>query len=311
MLKAAERGAAIGATAAQIFSDNPTAWRRRAEPPAELAAFRERLAELDIGPLAIHAPYLVNLAGHDAILWERSVAALANELRVGAEYGARFVAVHVGSHRGHGREQGIRRLGEGIRRVLDEAPADGEGPLLVLENSAGTGDGIGSSVEDLVDILEAAARAGADGDRLGLCLDTAHLWGAGIDVADPAALDAVLRRVDAEAGPQRLAMVHLNDTRTLRGSRLDRHEHIGAGAIGASGLRHVLTHPRLAGVPTYLETPGMDVGYDAVNMDRVRLLLAGEALPDLPAEAFETRSSGSRSGPPGPEANAAARVRGA
>jgi deoxyribonuclease-4 len=299
LLMAAERAADIGATAAQIFSDNPVAWRRRAEPPPDLEAFRDRLAELDIGPLAIHAPYLINLAGSDEIFWERSIATLADELRVGARYGARFVAVHVGSHRGHGREQGVRRLGEGLRRVLDET-SGGDGPILVLENSAGSGDGIGSSVEDLVDILEAAARAGADGDRLGLCLDTAHLWGAGVDLADPDALDSVLRRLDGEAGPQRLAMVHLNDARTLRGSRLDRHEHIGAGTIGP-GLRHVLNHPRLAGVPTYLETPGMDTGYDAVNMDRVRLLMAGEALPDLPPEAFESRSSRSSSGPPAPD----------
>jgi deoxyribonuclease IV len=150
--------------------------------------------------------------------------------------------------------------------VLDDADGDDHvagsdassgrhDPLLVLENSAGGGDGVGSSIEDLVDILEAAARAGAAIDRLGFCLDTAHLWGAGVDVADPDAIDVTLDRFDAAVGADRLAMIHLNDARTVLGSRVDRHEHIAAGGIGRLGSRHLLTHPRLAGVPTYLETP--------------------------------------------------------
>jgi deoxyribonuclease IV len=297
LLKAADRAREVGATSIQIFTDNPTAWRRRQAPPPELPAFRRRLAEYGIGPLAIHAPYLINLCGGDPLFWERSIATLANELRVGALYGASFVNVHIGSHRGFGRAAGIERLAVGLRRVLEET-ADAAGPKLVLENGAGTGDGIGSGMEDLADILEAAERAGVPTERLGFCLDTAHLWGAGYDISQPTELDALLGWLDATIGPERLSMIHLNDARTFVGSRQDRHEHVGAGQIGSVGLRHLLLHPRLQQLPIYLETPGMDSGFDAVNMERVRMLMEDEPLPQLPPEAFELRGSGSRSAPP-------------
>ena len=296
--KAAERARAIGATAVQVFGDNPTAWRRRTEPPAGADVFRERLAHEDIGPVAIHASYLVNLAGGNEEFWERSIANMAHELRFGAHYAARFVNVHIGSHLGRGRDAGLERLGTGIRRTLEAVGDATDAPRLVLENSAGGGDGLGSTLEELALILEAAVSAGSDASRLGFCLDTAHLWGAGFEISRPDVLDGVLADFDRLVGPEMLAMVHLNDSRSPLGSRTDRHEHIGAGLIGAEGLRHVVCHPRLAAVPMYLETPGMDLGYDGVNMERVRLLLAGEPLPDLPPEAFEAKSSRSRTPPP-------------
>jgi deoxyribonuclease IV len=296
MLKAADRAREIGATAIQIFSDNPTSWRRRAEPPAELDEFMRRLAEYDIAPLAIHAPYLINLAGPRDDFWEHSCVTLAKELRVGARYGARFVVVHIGSHRGLARDEGLRRLAAGLRRVLDEGGEDG--PLLVLENSAGMGDGLGSAFTDLADVWQVAEDASVDLRRLGFCLDTAHLWGAGYGLDTPAGLDELLAEVDTHLGRERVVMLHLNDSRTTRGSRLDRHEHIGAGQIGYEGLRNLLCHPWLADLPTYLETPGMDTGYDAINLERVRLILAGEPLPELPPEAFSQRGSRSRSGSP-------------
>lgn len=306
LLKAADRAREIGATAVQIFTDNPTAWRRRSAPPPELAEFRDRLSEQGIGPLAIHAPYLINLCGSDPVFWEKSIATMANELRVGRLYGADFVNVHIGSHKGMGREAGIERLAAGLRRILEESNDD-DGPQLVLENGAGTGDGIGSSIEDLADILEAATVAAVPVDRLGFCLDTAHLWGAGYDIAQPAELDALLARLDSTLGRDRLSMIHLNDSRTVAGSRQDRHEHIGAGLIGARGLHHLLAHPRLASVPIYLETPGMDTGFDAVNMERVRMLLEDEPLPDLPPEAFNLRGSRSRTAPPASDAGSGGR----
>lgn len=304
LLKAADRARDIGASAIQIFTDNPTAWRRRQAPAAELDAFRRQLAENGIGPLAIHAPYLINLCGNDPRFWESSVATLANELHVGALYGAEFVNVHIGSHRGMGRKAGIARLAAGVASVFDRAP--GKSPRLVLENSAGTGDGVGSTIDDLADIAAAVDRAGVPRGRMGFCLDTAHLWGAGFDIARPEELDRLLDRLDASVGREQLAMLHLNDARMVLGSRMDRHEHIGGGQLGWPGLRHLLTHPRLIDLPMYLETPGMDVGYDAVNMERVRLLLSGEQLPDLPAEAFTLRGSRSRSAPPAPRPEDAA-----
>ncbi len=298
LAKAAERARAIGATAVQIFSDNPTAWRRRSEPPGDLDVFRERLAAADIGPVAIHAPYLINLAGGNGDFWERSVATMAHELRVGTRYGAAFVNVHTGSHVGKGADAGLGRLGDGIRGALEGVPD--ASTKLVLENSAGGGDGIGSTLEELSGVLEAALRAGAAQARLGFCLDTAHLWASGHEISRPDVLDAVLDDFDRLLGPEMLVMIHLNDARSPLGSRLDRHEHIGAGLIGAEGMRHLMQHPRLERVPMYLETPGMDAGYDGVNMDRVRLLFAGEPLPDLPADAFTIRNSRSRTAPRDP-----------
>ena len=301
MVKAVDRAREIGAEALQVFADNPTAWRRRSEPPAELAAFRERLSETDIRPVAIHASYLVNLAGPDEPFFGQSVAVLASELRAAPGFGARFVNVHVGSHRGAGIEAGITRLADGLVEVLAEVDDGPDAAMVVLENSAGSGYGLGTSVTELAAIADAIAARGVPARRVGFCIDTAHAWGAGMDLAEPAAIDAFLSDFAMRIGIDRLVMVHLNDSKSERGSRLDRHEHLGAGLIGARGLGHLLRHPALAHVAFYLETPGMDEGYDAINMARARDLAACRPLAELPPEALEVRGSRARSGPaPGP-----------
>ncbi len=291
--RAADRAGAIGATAIQVFADNPTAWRRRTEPPDDLDEFLRRLEAHGIRSLAIHAPYLINLAAADIDFREKSIHALASELRMGRAYGAHAVCVHVGSHVGQGLDRGIELVGGGLASALAEV-GDGPGlPIIALENSAGQGDGLGTSVEELAAIVDAAAAAGADASRIGVCLDTAHLWGAGYALDDPLAVDRLLADVDARLGPHRLRMLHLNDSKVACGSRRDRHAHIGAGMIGRTGLRHLLMHPRLALVPAYLETPGMDAGFDAINMDRVRRIITGEPFEELPPEeptASERRS---------------------
>jgi deoxyribonuclease-4 len=297
MVRAADRAAAIGASAIQVFTDNPTSWRRRPTLPAELPAFRDRLAAHDVAPLAIHAPYLVNLAGPEPVFFERSVAVLANELRVAETYGARFVNVHIGSHRGEGAEAGAARLAEGMREVQRRLDGAARDVTLVLENGSGGGFGLGATIEELVLIDQAAEAAGVDRDRVGFCFDTAHLWGAGYPIDTPAGVDDLLEAFDRALGLGRLRMVHLNDSRSERGSRADRHEHVGAGRIGADGLRRMLEHPGLGAVSYYLETPGMDEGYDEVNVQRVLDIAAGRPLAALPPEAFHVRSSRGRSAP--------------
>ena len=297
MVSAVDRIVAIGGRALQIFSDNPTAWRRRTEPPAEQAAFRARLEELGVGPIAIHAPYLVNLAGPDEELYRRSVEILASELAVAPGFGARYVNVHVGSHRGVGRDAGIARLGEGIERVFDLSPAGVDAPLLVLENSAGGGFAIGTTVEDLAAVVDAVAARGVDTSRIGFCLDTAHLWGFGYDMGDPGAIDQLLARIDTLMGLERVAMVHLNDSKAERGSRYDRHEHLGAGRIGIEGLGHLLGHPALARVPHFLETPGMEEGYDALNVTNALRIAAGLPIEPVPPEAMAVRGARGRTPP--------------
>ncbi len=302
MVRAVDRASEIGANALQIFGDNPTAWRRRAEPPREQAAFRERLLERDIRPVAIHAAYLVNLAGPDDGFFERSVEVLTNDLRSAPGFAASFVNVHTGSHRGAGVAAGTARIADGIARVIAETDGEPDGAVLVLENSAGGGFGIGTTVEELAGIAEAIAARGVADDRVGFCLDTAHAWGAGYHLSDPEVIDALLEGFDARIGIGRLKMLHLNDTKSDLGSRNDRHEHVGAGQIGEVGMAHLLRHPLLAGAAYYLETPGMDEGYDAINVARALALAEGRPLEPLPPGAMNVRGSRARSAPePEPE----------
>ena len=298
MVKAVERAHTIGATAIQVFGDNPTAWKRRSALPDELPRFRERLDTYDIAPLAVHASYLVNPAGSDPEFFERSCAVLRSELEVAAAYGARYLNVHIGSHLGAGAEAGAERVAEAVARALGRERHEEGAPVLVLENSSGGGNGLGSTAEELSLVLDAIERRGVDRAGVALCIDTAHLWGAGIDLRDVAATDAFLEELDRRAGIGRVVMSHLNDSRSELGSRSDRHEHVGAGQIGEAGLRHVVTHPRLEHVAFIVETPGMDEGYDAINVARVHDLVAGRPLATLPPEAFTIRGSRSRRAAP-------------
>ena len=291
MVAAVDRIADVGGGALQVFTDNPTSWHRRDGPPAEQAAFRARLVERGVGPIAIHAPYLVNLAGPEEELYRRSVELLVSELAVAPGFSARFVNVHVGSHRGAGRETGIVRLAEGLALVLAAAPRGPDAPLIVLENSAGGEFAVGTTVEDLADIVEACVVAGVDTGRIAFCLDTAHLWGFGYAIGEPDGVDDLLARVESLLGAGRIAMVHLNDSKAERGSRYDRHAHLGAGRIGVAGIHRWLTHPALAGVPHYLETPGMDEGYDEINVRNALRIAAGLAPEPLPPGAVRSRGS--------------------
>ena len=192
LMKAARRARQIGATALQIFSDNPTAWRRRPEPPARAPDFVAYLAAHDIAPVAIHSSYLINLAGSAEPFASQSRAGLLYEMQRAPAYGARYVNTHIGSHRGGGREAGIRRIVDNVNAVLAESP---EHVTLVLENSSGGGDNIGTRIEDLAAILEDIDPSLVS--RLAFCLDTAHLWGAGHDIATAAGAIQQLDRFEA------------------------------------------------------------------------------------------------------------------
>jgi deoxyribonuclease-4 len=289
LLRAARRSRQIGARALQIFSDNPTAWRRRPEPPLEAPQFVDYGAREGLRTIAIHASYLINLAASAEPFASRSRDGLIVEMRRAPTYGATIVNTHIGSHRGVGAEVGLRRIVEAVRAVLDASPA---GVQLVLENSSGGGDLLGSRIEELARMHDGI---GADAKRLGFCLDTAHLWGAGFDVSSGEGATAVIDRFDELIGLERLALVHLNDSRSELGSRTDRHEHVGAGRIGPEGLGALLRDPRLRDATFIMETPGEDEGWDAVNMRRAWLLWGGASeLPALPPRAFRTNRRSSR-----------------
>jgi deoxyribonuclease IV len=296
LLKAGRRARQIGCTAIQIFSDNPTAWRRREAAPADAAAFVEFCAREGIAPISIHASYLINLAAAAEPFASLSREGLIHEMRRAPEYGATLVNTHIGSHRGVGLEAGIDLVAANVSAILAETPSSVK---LVLENSAGGGDTVGVTIDELLRILE---RTRGDTSRLAFCLDTAHLWGAGYDVSTAEGAIKVVDGFEALIGLDRLALVHLNDSRSLRGSRTDRHEHVGAGRIGPEGLGALIRDPRLtaAGTAFMLETPGVDEGYDAVNVRRARLLYGGAAsLPVLPPKAFTLTRRSTRTGPAG------------
>ncbi|GAA4216022.1 deoxyribonuclease IV [Actinocatenispora rupis] len=259
------RARALGADCVQVFVGNPRGWRTT-EVTAEAAEeFRKACAETGVEPF-VHCMYLVNYGTADDALRARSIAALEHTMRVADELGVTGVVTHLGSHKGTGFETGLDRLCE----ALDAGLAASRHTMLLPENSAGSGDTIGSSVDELATIADRLGRP----DRLGVCLDTAHLLAAGYEIRTRPGLDALFGEFDERIGLDRLTLVHLNDSKTDLGSRVDRHENIGDGHIGTAGFTEFVNHPAVAGVPGVLEVPGLaGKGPDAANLDRLRAML--------------------------------------
>lgn len=264
---AVDRAVAIGGDALQLFTQSPRMWRPTAHGPESLAAFRAKRVEAGIGYVLAHALYLINLASPDRELHRKSVTALHSTLAVAREIGA-DVVFHVGSHLGAGFEAGLERVVPALTSALKETS---DTTWLLLENSAGAGGTIGRSLDELVTLVQRL-----DGhSRLGLCLDSCHLYVSGIDVADPAVVDGLLADLDARVGLERLRAIHLNDAETPLGSNRDRHANLGDGLIG-DGLAVLLRHPLLQDRPFVLETPGPDGhGPDADQIGRARALWKG------------------------------------
>ena len=250
MVKAAELASELGCEAIQVFVSNPTAWRPTAEDPAGCAAFKAAAETLALSPVVIHAPYLINLASPDALIWEKSITLLTWTTQRGAQIGASFVVFHTGSHRGSGVEVGIGRIAQGIERVVAESPLS---VMLLLENDVGAGNSVGHSFEQLAQVLQLLPAELAP--RVGVCLDTAHLWGAGHDIGNADAAQHVLNHFDEIVGLRRLKVLHLNDTEKALGSHRDVHARLGEGIIGEEGLHTILTDARLDHVAVLLETP--------------------------------------------------------
>jgi deoxyribonuclease-4 len=276
MVRAAALAEQIGCEAIQIFASNPTAWKPPADDPTTCKAFAEAVKQHHLYPVVLHAPYLINLGASDPVNWEKSIALLSWTLQRGGLLGARFVVFHTGSHRGSGVEAGIARVVEGITRVLAETP---EEVMLLLENDVGAGDSLGRSFELLHDILQQLPQFY---DRLGVCLDTAHLWGAGYDISQEESARLVLQEFADVVGTERLRIIHLNDTEKALGSHRDVHTRLGEGIIGEAGLRAFLQDPRLDHVAVLMETPiktdereKEDWEHDALQIAKAKELLRG------------------------------------
>jgi deoxyribonuclease-4 len=264
---AIDRAEKMKADSVQVFTQSPRRWAPTNHDPENLERFKERRAEAGIDAAFCHAVYLINLASPDDALYDKSVAALENTVDVACAIEADGVVFHIGSHLGAGMDAGIDRVTEAMSKVLDRCS---ETTWLLMEDTAGAGDTIGRSIDELALVFD---RLDAH-PRLGLCLDSCHLYASGYDVTDRAALDALLDEVDASIGLDRLRALHVNDSAAELGSNRDRHANIGKGLLG-DGLGVFVGHPRLQALPAVLEVPGKDGrGPDANEVRKLKRLHA-------------------------------------
>jgi len=260
----------LGLEALQIFVGNPRGWALSSGKPAEDAAFRDGCAESGIR-VVVHAPYLVNLGSPTPETYERSVASVAHNLRRAAELGAEGVVVHTGSYvtMSNDRtgatglhEAALRRVREALLPIL-ETIEDDRAPWLLLEPTAGQGRSLCAGVEDVAAYLAALDHH----PKAAVCLDTCHFFAAGAPLDEPGGTTRTVDRLVELAGPGRLRLVHVNDSKDPRGSMRDRHERLGEGRIGTGAIEELLAHPATAGAPFILETPGSrDPGSDQIAL---------------------------------------------
>ena len=248
--KAVERGVERGCHAIQFFNQNPRAWRPRSYTDEEVEAYHAAVEASEIEALLIHAVYLLNCASDDPEIRDKSLASLIASLRAGDDLSARAVVLHAGSAKAGEVGPAIERAGAVVREAL----AESERCPLHLENTAGAGGTLGRSFAELAAIIEAA---GGD-ERLGLCLDSCHLFASGYDIRTEAGLTETLDDCVAQVGLERLGSLHLNDSQTPLGSNRDRHADVGEGELGPDGCAVFLSEPRFEDLPLVLETPGPD-----------------------------------------------------
>jgi deoxyribonuclease-4 len=264
---AVDRAEAVGADSLQVFTQSPRTWRPTNHEQSSFDRFRERRAEIGLDGVLCHALYLCNLAAPNDEVYTKSVAALGNTMEVARGIGADAVVFHVGSHLGSGFEVGLERVLPALEQVLELTSDE---TWLLMESSAGAGGTIGRSIDELATIHERLDRH----PRLGICLDSCHLYVSGVDVTDAAALDALLDEVDASIGLDRLRALHVNDAAAPLGSNRDRHANIGEGLLGER-LGVFLGNPRLQGPPAVHETAGPDNrGPDANEVRKAKELHA-------------------------------------
>jgi deoxyribonuclease IV len=289
---AIDRAETIGADAVQVFTQSPRTWRPTNHDPANFERFKERRREAGIEGVVCHALYLLNLAAPDDAVYEKSVAALVNTMDVACAIEADGVVFHVGSHLGAGLEAGLDRALPALEQALEHCS---DTTWLLIENSAGAGGTIGRSIGELAVLVDRLDRH----PRVGICLDSCHLWVSGVDVTDPAAFDACLDEVDESIGLERLRALHVNDAEAELGSNRDRHANVGEGVLG-EGLGVFLANPRLQGLPTILEVPGKDGhGPDADEIRKLRELHARSMKKPRAKRSGSGRGRGRKAAPAG------------
>ena len=258
---AIDNAKSTGCSAFQIFSRNPRGWEAKALTEADARLFKEKLSlsGIDKDAISVHMPYLPNLSGQGD-LYKKSVDTLAGELKRAGMLGIPYLTVHLGSHLGKGVDEGIRQLVGAISAARDQTKRKGENVMILLENNAGQKNNVGGNFQEIRRILDLLSV------NAGVCLDTCHAFASGYDLRSGKDVQKMLDAFDHAIGLKDLKFVHLNDSKGDLGSNLDRHEHLGLGKIGKTGLSYLVRHDAIAKLPIVMETPIDDKRDDRGNM---------------------------------------------
>src|SRR5664280_1659305 len=266
---AVERAREIGANTFQIFSSSPRMWRAPKVDPKQAERMRELRASLDVGPLVIHTSYLVNVCSQSDDVRTKSIDAFRGEIERALQLGAEYLVLHPGSWKGLTREEGLKLAASSITRAIDGLPWQGTPFHILIENTAGAEFSLGGSFEQVAELV-IRIKPWAP---VGVCLDTCHTHVAGYDLITPEGYQETMRQVAATVGFEAVRVWHMNDAKAARGSKLDRHEHIGQGTMGVEPFRRLLNDARFAHVAFIAETPVDEPGDEERNVRVLKSLV--------------------------------------
>ena len=264
---AVDRAVDLGCTTFQIFTRSPRQWYSPKLSPENTKSFADKTKLNDLEPVFAHMPYLPNLASARDEIYYKAVKTLTSELERCSQLKIPYLVTHLGSHLGKGKQQGFTRLVSGINQAFNDSDGD---VFLLLENTAGTKNSMGSTLEDVQHIIERLSHP----ERVGLCFDTSHAFAAGYDLRTEKTVKDTEKKIEETVGFEKLRLVHLNDSKGAFNSGIDRHEHIGLGKIGDEGFRNILAS-KLGELPMIMETPVDNRRSDVGNLEKVKELIVG------------------------------------
>ncbi|MFS8506992.1 MAG: deoxyribonuclease IV [Candidatus Babeliales bacterium] len=267
--KAIERGIETGCTTLQIFTKSNRQWHAKAISSEEIEKFKQAVTASGINPIVAHASYLINLASPEEATRKKSIIALKKELEVCSQLNIPYLVLHPGSHVNQTTKEGVALISQGLDQALQESPGT---TIIALETMAGQGSSVGSTFEELAEIYQLSEHK----KRLGVCLDTCHIFSAGYDFTEKKVYEAMWSEFDKTIGLKRLKVIHVNDSKKELGSRVDRHETITKGKIGAEAFALLFNDARFFDVPKILETPKATLAEDIYNMEIIKGLLTKE-----------------------------------
>lgn len=268
---AVERASAAAANTLQIFSSSPRTWKSGTVRPQDAAKIKSLRAEFDVGPLAIHASFLINLSSQTESIRTTSIEALRAEVRQALALGAEYLVLHPGSWKGLTREEGLKFSVQGVERAFEDVPWQGAPFELLIENMPGAEFSLGADFEQVAELVQRLKACAP----VAVCLDTCHTWVAGYDLVSAEGYEETMGKVASSFGAPAVKVWHCNDAKSARGSKLDRHEHIGEGTLGPEPFRRLLHDERFAHCAFIAETPADDPGDNMRNVLALRALSAG------------------------------------